>query len=346
VLVYAAGPTFSADRLIVNVVRWNSDGSSSPLGSTTWTGELGSRATEKFLYDDVFHDAGVAPQAGIIYQITVRSGRQRLGSATFTYQPGPAPAFSTQTLVHVCAATHYEKGHQVCTQDDSTIDNLASGHVLVHAAGQQFSTDRLIVNVVRWNSDGSSSPLGSTTWTGERGSHATKRLLYDDVFHAAGVTPQAGIIYQITVRSGRQSLGSAMFTYQPGTAPAFSTQTLVHVCTAAHYEKGDQVCTQDDSTIGNLAAAHLIVYAAGPTFSADRLIVNVVRRNRDGSSSPLGSTTGTGNRGLVGVDWFLYDDVFKGTGVRPQAGTTYEITVRSGWQSLGSATFTYQPGGR
>src|ERR687886_1730570 len=92
---------------------------------------------------------------------------------------------STQTLVHVCTAAHYGKGHQVCTQDDSTIDNLASGHVLVYAPGQHFSTDRLIVNVVRWNSDGSSSPLGSTTWTGERGSHATKRLLYDDVFHDA-----------------------------------------------------------------------------------------------------------------------------------------------------------------
>jgi hypothetical protein len=128
-----------------------------------------------------------------------------------------------------------------------------------------------------------------------------------------------------------------------------STQTLVHVCTAAHYEKGDQVCTQDDSTIGNLAAAHVMVdapYIPGGTFATDSLMFDVARQNRDGSSSPLGSTTGTGNRGLVGVDWFLYDDVFKGTGVRPQAGTTYEITVRSGWQSLGSATFTYQPGGR
>jgi hypothetical protein len=52
-----------------------------------------------------------------------------------------------------------------------------------------------------------------------------------------------------------------------------STQTLVHVCTAAHYEKDDQVCTQDDSTIGNLAGAHLIVYAAGQHFSIDSLIV-------------------------------------------------------------------------
>jgi hypothetical protein len=258
---------------------------------------------------------------------------------------------STQTLVHVCTAAHYEKGTHVCTQDDSTIGNLVSGHVLVHAAGQHFSTDRLIVNVVRWNSDGSSSPLGATTWTGNRGSRATAKFLYDDVFHDAGVTPQAGIIYQLTVRSGRQRLGSAMFTYQPGPAPAFSTQTLVHVCTAAHYEKGSGICTQDDRTIGNLASGHVTVYAAGRTFSTDRLIVNVARRNSDGSSSPLGSTTGTGNRGYSAADWILYDDVFHDVGVAPQAGTTYQTLAilnddHSGPQGLGSATFTYQPGGR
>jgi hypothetical protein len=129
-----------------------------------------------------------------------------------------------------------------------------------------------------------------------------------------------------------------------------STQTLVYVCTAAHYDKDNQFCMQDDSTIRNLAGAHLTVYTAGQQFSTDRLIVNVVRRNSDGSSSPLGSTTWTENR-TSGVDWILYDsvasipDVFRETRVAPQAGTTYQITVRSGRQSLGSATFTYQPAG-
>jgi serine/threonine protein kinase len=346
VLVHAAGQQFSTDRLIVNVVRWNSDGSSSPLGATTWTGERGSRATAKFLYDDVFHDAGVAPQAETTYQLTVRSGRQRLGSAMFTYQPGPTPAFSTQTLVHVCTAAHYDydKDDRVCTQDDSTISNLAAAHLIVYSAGRTFSTDSLIVNVARRNSDGSSSPLGSATETGNRGYGSDSEILYDSVFHDADVAPQAETTYQLTVRSGGHSLGSAMFTYQPGPAPAFSTQTLVHVCTAAHHDKDDQVCTQDDRTIANLAAAHLIVYSAGPTFSADSLIVNVARRNSDGSSSPLGSATGTGNRDYGGVDWFLYDDVFHDAGVTPQAGTTYQLTVRSDRRSLGSAMFTYQPG--
>jgi hypothetical protein len=73
---------------------------------------------------------------------------------------------------------------------------------------------------------------------------------------------------------------------------------------------------------------------------------NVAQRNSDGSFSPLGSTTGTGNRGYSASDWILYDDVFHDAGVAPQAGITYQITVRSGPQSLGSAAFTYQPGGR
>ena len=120
----------------------------------------------------------------------------------------------------------------------------------------------------------------------------------------------------------------------------------MHVCTAAHYEKDDQVCTQDDSTIGNLAGAHLIVYAAGQHFSTDSLIVNVAQRDSDGSFSPLGATTWTGERDSWATDAPLYDDVFHDACVAPQAGITYQITVGSGWPSLGSATFTYQPGGR
>jgi hypothetical protein len=263
---------------------------------------------------------------------------------------------STQTLVHVCTAAHYDKDNQFCMQDDSTIRNLAGAHLIVYAAGQQFSSDRLIVNVVRRNSDGSSSPLGSTTWAENRTS-GVDWILYDsvasipDVFRETGVAPQAGTTYQITVHSGRQSLGSTTFTYQPGTAPAISIQPLVHVCTAAHYDydEGLQFCTQDDSTIGNLAAAHLIVYAAGRTFATDSLTFNVARRNSDGSSSSLGSYTDTGNRGYSADTVLLYDVLhdafFHGTGVASQAGTTYQITVRSGWQSLGSATFTYEPSG-
>jgi len=121
----------------------------------------------------------------------------------------------TMTGVHLCSVDHFDPPSNACTQDDNTLTDLSGARVVVYGPyGNNFTEGSLTFVISQRHDDGSYTQVGSYTDDAIELSTNSYSFHFDGVLSEAGVTPEAGETYEVSVQEPDVNLGDALFTYE------------------------------------------------------------------------------------------------------------------------------------